>query len=457
MSYQAINPFTNETIKRFPNTTDAELETALSEGYAFYEASKTQAPTVRAQLLSRLADEFEARSEYYARLLSTNMGKIITEARKEVKSNIETARFYAEHGADFIQDKAYPNVDKSTAYVEYQATGIVLAVEPWNFPYNQVMRVLAPNFILGNAVILKHASIVPECAAAYDEACQNAGFPTGAFKNLFVDYDQIETIIADPRVQGVALTGSDGAGQKVAALAGKYLKQSSMELGGTDVFVVLADTDIKRAIKDATLTRLTNAGQICIAAKRYLVADEIYDEFLTQLKAEFAKYHVGDPLLETTNFGPLSSKKSQKTLFEQVQQVIAGGAKVLFGTLPNIDGPDAGFDPMILEGMRTDNPMYDTELFGPVAQIYRVTGDDEIVELANNSRHGLGGAIYTADIEHGRALAHRIETGQLAINRPMVAHAQIPFGGIKDSGYGRELSHYGIELFANIKAITYND
>ncbi|MCM0599382.1 aldehyde dehydrogenase family protein [Periweissella fabalis] len=457
MSYQAVNPFNETLIKEFSNASNQEVEDALTQGYEFYQASKSQAASEREQLLSQLADEFENNSEYYAKFLSTNMGKLIGQARNEVKSNVAIARYYAQHGAEFIKPKTFPDVDKSKAYVEYQSTGIVLAVEPWNFPYTQVMRVVAPNFILGNAVVLKHAGIVPECASAFEEACHKAGWPKGAFKNLFLDYDQVDAVIADSRVQGVALTGSDGAGRKVAASAGKYLKQSSMELGGTDVFVVLADADIKRAAKEAAEARLTNAGQVCTAAKRYLVAADIYDQFLTQLKAEFDTYKLGDPLDENTTLAPLSSKAAQKKLYEQTEKVIAGGSQVLYGELTDISQPGAGFTPMILTGMTTDNPMYDTELFGPVAQIYKVSNDDEIVAIANNSEHGLGGAIYATDIDHARRLASQIETGQLSINRRMASHSEVPFGGIKDSGYGRELSHYGIEVFANIKAITYND
>lgn len=457
MSYQVRNPFNNTLIKTFPNATTDDIENALQQGHAFYLDSKAQDPTVRAKFLNQLADEFEKNSEYYARLLTTNMGKLISQARNEVISNIKIARYYAEHGPEMLKTKKFPAVDISQSYVEYQSTGIVLAIEPWNFPYTQVMRVVAPNFILGNPVILKHASIVPECAEAFVEVCQNAGWPVGAFQNLFADYNQIETIIADKRVQGVALTGSDKAGRKVAALAGQYLKPSSMELGGTDVFIVLDDVDLPRAVKEAAQARLTNAGQVCAAAKRYLVADSIYDEFLELLKAEFETYQLGDPLDETTTLAPLSSKKAQEILHDQVQKVIAGGATILAGELTDVTAPGAGFKPLILSGMTYDNPMYDTELFGPVAQIYRVKDDADIIALANHSRHGLGGAIYTNDIAHGQQLAHQIETGQMSINRRMASHSEVPFGGIKESGYGRELSYYGIETFANIKAITYND
>lgn len=456
MTYKAVNPFTNETIKEFKNDTDEQVEIALNNGYQFYLNSKKQTANDRAVLLDKLADEFENNLDYYAKFSSTNMGKRIAESRQELKENIDYARYYAKHGADFLKNKDFPDIDKSKAYVEYQATGIVLAVEPWNFPYTQVMRVVAPNFILGNAVILKHASIVPECAQAFEEATKNAGWPKGAFKNLFIDYNQIDNIIADNRVQGVALTGSERAGRTIAASAGKYLKQSSMELGGTDVFVVLDDADLNRAVKEATKARLDNAGQVCIAAKRYLISDKIYDNFLTALKEEFDKYRVGDPLDEKTTLSPMSSIKSQKDLHEQVEKIVSGGSKVLYGENKQ-STENAEFNPMILEGMLYENPMYDTELFGPVAQIYKVHSDEEIIQLANHSVHGLGGAIYATDINHARAIANQIETGQISINRIMSAHSQVPFGGVKDSGYGRELSYYGIELFANIKTVTYND
>src|SRR5699024_4501371 len=275
----------------------------------------------------------------------------------------------------------------------------------------------------------------------------------GAFANVFASHEQIDHIIDDPRVPGFALTGSERAGRNLAAKAAKNLMKSTLELGRTDIFAVLADADIDKAAKDAAEARLSNAGQVCTAAKRYLVSDEVYDEFLDKVKKEFDKYQFGDPLDEKTTLAPLSSQSAKDQLQEQVEKVIAGGSQVLYGEPTPTNGPGFQFSPLILTGMETDNPMYEEELFGPVAQIYRVSSEDEMVKLANNSRHGLGGAIYTADTEHGNELASRIETGQVAVNRILDEQAEVPFGGVKDSGYGRELSDWGIYEFANIKTV----
>jgi len=455
MSYAAVNPFNGQKIRDFDNVTDQQLEVILDQAQGFYEASQKQDVEERTEFLNELADEFEKNSDKYARILSTNMGKLLAEARQEVAKTVSFARYYAKNGVDLMQPKPYNDLPNGQAQVEISGAGIILAVEPWNFPYAQVMRVLAPNFILGNPVILKHASIVPEAALAFQEACDNADLPLGAFTNIFANYDQIDHIIEDPRVQGVALTGSEGAGRKIAASAGQNLTKSTMELGGTDVFIVLDDVDIDEAAKDAAKARLTNAGQVCTAAKRYIVSSKIYPDFLDALKEEFAKYQVGDPLDENTTLSPLSSKDAQQQLQAQVEKVIAGGSEVLYGDPTPNEGDGAGFSPLILSGMEQDNPMYEEELFGPVAQIYQAHCDDEIVKIANNSRHGLGGAIYTKDIERGKKIASRIETGQVTINSILSSQAEVPFGGVKDSGYGRELSDWGIYEFANVKPVMY--
>lgn len=455
MSYTAVNPYNGQKIRDFDNITDQQLSIVLDKAQAFYDKSQKQDIQERTKLLNKLADEFEKNTEKYARILSTNMGKLLTEAGQEVAKTSSFAHYYAKNGVKFMQPKPYNDLPNGQAQVEFSGTGIVLAVEPWNFPYTQVMRMFAPNFILGNPVILKHASIVPEAALAFQEACENAGMPEGAFTNIFADYDQINHIIADPRVQGVALTGSENAGRKIASVAGQNLKKSTMELGGTDIFVVLDDVDVPVAAKDATKARLTNAGQVCTAAKRYIVSAKIYPEFLKALKEEFAKYQLGDPLNEKTTLAPLSSKSAQQQLQDQVDKVIAGGAEILYGDPTPVPGEGAGFSPLILTGMSDDNPMYEEELFGPVAQIYQAQTDDEIVKIANNSRHGLGGAIYTKDIARGRKIASQIETGQVTINSILSSQAEVPFGGVKDSGYGRELSDWGIYEFANIKPVMY--
>lgn len=455
MSYTAVNPYTGQKIRSFENVTDQQLEMLLDQAQDFYEKAQRRSVEERTGFLNELADEFEYNTEKYARILSTNMGKLISEARQEVAKTVSFARYYAKNGVRLLKPQPYNDLSSGQAQVEFSGIGIVLAVEPWNFPYAQVMRVFAPNFVLGDPVILKHASIVPEAALAFQEACDNAGLPLGAFTNIFASYDQIDHIIEDPRVQGVALTGSEGAGRKIAASAGKNLTKSTLELGGTDVFVVLDDVDVGAAAKDAAKARLTNAGQVCTAAKRYIVSAEIYPDFLAALRDEFVKYHLGDPLDEKTTLAPLSSKSAQKQLQEQVEKVIAGGAKVLFGDPTPNKGKGAGFSPLILSGMDESNPMYEEELFGPVAQIYQAHSDDEVVKIANNSRHGLGGAIYTKDVERGKKIASRIETGQVTINQILSSQSEVPFGGVKDSGYGRELSDWGIYEFANIKPVIY--
>ncbi|GAJ27168.1 succinate-semialdehyde dehydrogenase [Liquorilactobacillus sucicola DSM 21376 = JCM 15457] len=453
MSYKAVNPFNGKTIREFADATDAEVEQALKKANAFYHAAKKQPVSERTAQLERLAHEFTAHNEKYARLLTTNMGKLIGQARSEVKKNVEFAMYYVKNGAQILQPIPYNNIPDKNAHVEFSSIGTIMSVEPWNFPYTQIMRVFAPNFIIGNPVILKHASIVPECAQAFEEACIAAKIPEGAFKNLFVNYEQVNHIIADPRVQGVALTGSEGAGRKIAAEAGKNLKKSTMELGGTDVCVVLDDADLENAIEGAAAARLNNSGQVCTAAKRYIVQSEIYDDFLAGIIDEFSKRKLGDPLDEHTTLGPLSSKSAQENLHQQVKKILAGGAKVLWGDPELPQGPGALFNPLIISGMTLDNPMYDTELFGPVAQIYKADTEEDIIKIANHSNYGLGGAVYSKDIAHAKALASHIETGQVAINQPLTSYPELPFGGVKNSGYGRELSDMGIREFVNAKTI----
>ena len=454
MAYTAINPYNGEVIQEFSNTTDNEIHDILNQAENYYQKEKSVSFSKRAELLKQLADEFENHLDDYARLASTNMGKLIGESRTEVEKIVSYARYFAEQGPKFLQQKNYDKLSVgSSAHVEFSGIGIVLAVEPWNFPFTQVMRVFAPNFMLGNPVILKHASIVPQAAQSFADACQKAGLPQGAFANIFATHGQIDKIIDDPRVQGFALTGSERAGRNLATKAAKNLMKTTLELGGTDIFAVLPDADIDKAAKDAAEARLANAGQVCTAAKRYLVSDEVYDEFLDKVKQAFDSYQFGNPLDEKTTLAQLSSQSAKDNLQEQVEKVVAGGSEILYGDLTKNEGPGFQFSPLILTGMTHDNPMYDEELFGPVAQIYRVSSEEEMIKIANDSRYGLGGAIYTADVAHGNELATKIETGQVAINQVLDEQAEVPFGGVKDSGYGRELSDWGLFEFANVKLV----
>ncbi|MGX7055593.1 NAD-dependent succinate-semialdehyde dehydrogenase [Pediococcus acidilactici] len=453
MAYQSVNPYTGKLIQTYPSTTDQEVEVALKNADEFYQLAKTQPIEKRAEKLQLIADTFRENLDDYARLITTNMGMLFTEAQAEVKKTIEFAEYYAQNAAKLLEDTPYNDVPGVRAHVKYQSIGAILLVEPWNFPYTQIMRVFAPNFMVGNPVLLKDPSIIPDCSDAFATVTQKAGIPTGAFKNLLINYDQVNTILADPRVQGVALTGSEGAGKKIAAEAGANLKKSTMELGGTDVFIVTEDADLDQAIKVGAKARLTNAGQVCTSAKRFIINSKVYDQFLDGLIAEFAKRKIGDPQDPKTTLAPLSSKSAQEKLQKQVDMAIAGGAELLWGDNTPFEGPGASFHPLILSGMQPDNPMYDQELFGPVAQVYKVDSDEEAIELANASQHGLGGTVFTGDLDRAEKLASQIETGQVAINQMLTSHASLPFGGVKLSGYGRELSDLGIREFVNAKTI----
>lgn len=453
MAYQSVNPYTGRLIQTYKSTTDQEIEVALQNADMFYHFAKTQPIERREKKLQELADEFRKNLDLYAELATNNMGKLFRESQVEVEKNAEFAEYYVHHGADALADVPYNDAPGINAHVEYNSTGAIMMIEPWNFPYTQIMRVFAPNFIAGNPVILKDPSITPDCAQAFEDATLKVGFPTGAFKNLFINYDQVSMIIKDPRVQGVALTGSEKAGKKIAAEAGANLKKTTMELGGTDVFIVLDDADIKKAVEIGANARLGNAGQVCTAAKRFIVQEAVYDEFLEGLKDNFANRRMGDPMDPETTLAPLSSKRAQEKLQKQVDMAIAGGAELIWGDNTPIKGPGANFNPLIISGMQEDNPMFDQELFGPIAQIYKAKDDEEILQIANNSQHGLGGTVFGGDIKRAEKIASNIETGQVAINQLLTSHANLPFGGVKLSGYGRELSDLGIREFMNAKTI----
>jgi succinate-semialdehyde dehydrogenase/glutarate-semialdehyde dehydrogenase len=328
-----------------------------------------------------------------------------------------------------------------------------MMVEPWNFPYYQIIRVFAPNYIAGNPMLLKHASNTPMAASEFEKIVERAGAPTGAFANLFIDYDQVNKIIADDRVQGVALTGSERAGQLIAAEAGKNMKQSSLELGGSDPFIVLDDADLSEIKKIIGGARLYNAGQVCTSSKRFIVTEKNYDAVLTMLKDAFAEAKLGDPLLEDTTLAPLSTSKAKKNLTKQVKAAVDAGATLEYGSVVQ-DKPAALFDPVILTGITKDNPAYYQEFFGPVGQVYKVKDEEEAITLANDSNYGLSGVVFGGSPEHATEVASRIETGAVYVNSFGGTLPELPFGGVKNSGYGRELGRFGIETFVNKELIV---
>jgi len=453
MPYQTVNPFNNQLIKEYTPHTDQQVEQELAKADALYHSGWAKGDIdQRLPVLHKLADLMENRVEELARIASQEMGKLIAQSRGEVKLCAQIARYYADNAKKFLAPVRYES-SLGEAWVEHHPIGVLMAVEPWNFPFYQLMRVLAPNLAAGNPVLVKHAGIVPHCAQAFEQLVAEAGAPQGAYTNLYISQQQVANVIADDRVQGVALTGSEKAGSIVAAQAAKALKKSTLELGGNDVFVVLDDSDIARAAKIGAQARLSNAGQVCTAAKRFIVQEKVAEPFLQAFTEHFRAVKIGDPLDETTTLGPLSSREALEGLAKQVDAAVKNGAKLHYGGKP-IPHDGNFFEPTILTHIGRDNPAYFEEFFGPVAQIYVVKDDDEIVKLANDSHYGLGGAIFSTDIERAKKLASRIETGMVYINSLTDTAPELPFGGVKRSGFGRELSDLGIKEFVNQKLVV---
>jgi succinate-semialdehyde dehydrogenase/glutarate-semialdehyde dehydrogenase len=453
MSYQTINPASNKLVKTWTDHNDQQVEQALKTADDLYHSSWSKGDIQpRLQVLKKMADLIDARVEELAKTASVEMGKLINQSRGEVQLCAQIARYYAENAERFLAPTRYPS-ELGEAWVENHPIGVLVAVEPWNFPFYQLMRVLAPNLAAGNPVLAKHAANVPHCATLFEELVTEAGAPKGAWTNLFISNDQVASLIADDRVQGAALTGSERAGSAVAQQAGKYLKKTTLELGGNDVFVVLDDCDLDKAVKAGVGARLSNCGQVCTAAKRFIVHEKVADAFFEKFTQAFRDVKIGDPLDESTTLGPLSSSTARDTLVKQVEQAVSKGAKLHIGGKV-VAGEGCFYEPTILSGITRDNPAYFEEFFGPVAQVYVVKDDEEVVKLANDSHYGLGGAVFSKDIARARKLASRIETGMVYINSASDTSAELPFGGVKRSGYGRELSDLGIKEFVNQKLVV---
>lgn len=454
MAYQSVNPATGEVVKTFTPHDQQKIDQRLERAQALFKSDWSQHDHLpqRLDVLLKFADLLLEQKEQLATLMSSEMGKLIAQGRDEIELCAGIARYYSAQAAEFLKPVQYPT-DLGEAWVENHPLGLIMAVEPWNFPFYQLMRVFAPNYAIGNPVMLKHASIVPQCAEKFEALIRDAGAPDGAFTNLFISPDQVAEIIADQRVQGVALTGSEGAGSVVAQQAGKHLKKSTLELGGNDVFVVLDDADMEKAITIGCQARLNNAGQVCTAAKRFILHEKIAAQFRQGMLEAFKAIKIGDPLDENTELGPLSSKDAADKLYKQVQKAVKQGATLLTGGNP-VQGQGFFFEPTILENISIDNDAWYEEFFGPVAQIYIAKDDDEIVEIANNSNYGLGGAIHSKDIERAKKLASRIETGMLWINWYTASSPELPFGGVKRSGYGHELADIGFSEFVQKRLVV---
>ena len=447
--YATVNPFTGETEKEFPFTETSEIDGVIERAHAAYQEWRERPVEDRAAVVRRAADLMDERRDELAALITTEMGKRREEASGELKLCSMILKYYADNGPGFLEPTSItPLMGKGEAVVETRPIGVLLAIEPWNYPFYQVVRVAGPNLVLGNTVILKHAEITPQCAVAIEQLFTDAGAPDGVFTNTFLRIADVEQVIADRRIAGVTLTGSERAGSAVGALAGKYLKKSVLELGGSDPFIVLDADDLGATVKAATMGRMQNTGQACTASKRLIVTEELFEPFVEGLKRAFSTFAPGDPADPSTSLAPLSSERAAQDLHAQIQDAIDKGATVVSGgTRP--EHPGAFVEATILTDVTPEMRAFREELFGPAAVVYKVKDADEAVALANDSDYGLGATVMSGDVDRARAVAERLEAGMVWINQPTGSSPELPFGGIKRSGYGRELSELAMFEFAN--------
>jgi succinate-semialdehyde dehydrogenase/glutarate-semialdehyde dehydrogenase len=451
MAIATINPANGETLRSFEPLSDTQIDAKLERAAQTFRSYRRTSFAERARMMQRAAEILEAEKDTFGRMMTTEMGKPLKAAVEEAAKCAWACRYYVEHAERFLADEVI-ETNATRSYIHYQPIGPVLAVMPWNFPFWQVFRFAAPALMAGNVGLLKHASNVPQCALAIEAIFQRAGFPEGAFQTLLIGSGQVQRVLDDPRVAAATLTGSTPAGSQVAGAAGKNIKKTVLELGGSDPFIVLPSADLDVAVTTAVKARTINNGQSCIAAKRFIVAEPIADAFERRFVDEMAALKVGDPLDEATDIGPLATADILADLDEQVQQSAAAGARVLTGGR-RLDRPGYYFAPTVLTDIPPDTPAYRDELFGPVAALFRVRDVDEAIALANDSPFGLGASAWTNDPAERARLIDEIEAGLVFINGMVASDPRLPFGGVKRSGYGRELSTYGIREFVNVKTV----
>jgi succinate-semialdehyde dehydrogenase/glutarate-semialdehyde dehydrogenase len=450
-TYAVVNPATGETIKEYPEISDADLRGAIDRAATASQTwSGSSTVAERAALVGKVGELHSERRQALAEIIVREMGKPIEQALGEVDFAAEIYAFYADNAEDLMADEPVKGFEgEGTAIVRRSAFGVLLGIMPWNFPYYQVARFAGPNLVIGNPILLKHAPQCPESAAAIQQIFDDAGAPEGVFQNIYASNEQVEWVIADPRVHGVSVTGSERAGAAVAEIAGRNLKKVVLELGGSDPFILLGTDDLDATVQSAAEARLDNTGQSCNAAKRFIVVDDLYDEFVEKLTATVGASKTGDPTAEDTAIGPLSSETAADRLEEQVNKAVANGAEVTVG------GKREGnyFEPTVLTGIEPGSEASQEEFFGPVAQVYKVGSEEEAVALANQTPFGLGSYVMTTDKEQGERVADQIEAGMVYVNLVMADSPELPFGGFKRSGFGREMGTYGADEFVNKKLI----
>ena len=450
---KSVNPFNNQEIGRFEEISIAELDRRLLQAQVGFTSWRKTSFEERAGFLRTLSNLLRENTDRYATLISSEMGKVIGDARKEVNKSAMALDFFAEHGETFLQDEVR-KTDDGEGVVMYQPLGVVLAIMPWNYPFWQFFRFAATTLMAGNAIVLKHSSQVPVCGMEIEKIFEEACLPGGVFQNLLIRSDKIDNIIKDFRVQAASLTGGIGAGSEVAMQAGKHIKKVVLELGGSDPFIVLEDADVQKAAEAAARSRMKNFGQSCDAAKRFIIHQDIADEFMQAFSEAMSKFRFGDPLDEESDFACLSSSSQKEKLESQVQQSIDQGAKVYWKG-DQVDGEGAFFNPMILTGVTPDMPAYREELFGPVASVMEATDGIEAVRIANDTDYGLGASVWTGDLERGWKVSREIQAGIIYINDEVHSRPELPFGGVKKSGIGHEMATVGAREFTNRKSVFY--
>lgn len=448
---KSINPTNGELLKSYTEHSNEEVATIINAVDQSWQAWKKTSFKTRQGLMQNAAEVLRKHKADFAKTMSLEMGKPLTEALGEVEKSAWVCEYYAENAAAMLADEKITS-DASKSFVSFEPLGIVLAVMPWNFPFWQVFRFAAPALMAGNAAVLKHASNVQGCAADIEKVFQLAGFPSNLFRNLVIKSNQVEKIIKNPKIKACTLTGSEYAGSQVAMTAGKEIKNVVLELGGADAFIVLKDADLQKAAKVAVQARMLNNGQSCIAAKRFIIHHSIEAEFINLINKELDKLAIGNPLKEGVNVGPLARTDLREEIHTQVEQTIAQGAKLHRGG-KFINGPGCFYEATIISNLKPNMKLYYEESFGPVFSLFTFETEEEAIKIANDSEFGLGGSLWTQDLKRGEQLAREIESGGIFINGMTKSDPRLPFGGIKKSGYGRELSHYGIKEFVNIKTI----